>query len=344
MRGAMSLVFLASATLLGLIFPTLARGQEASPVPPAAPPLAVPGAPPLQGDVDGSVRLPGFCLTAEFLFLQPNREGLGLAVVSTHSNGETFRSLESLSWDGTPGLRVGGRYRFAESNIDIGATFTWFDAQTHSTVSAPDGGSLLGALATDRQARAATDATGDAGLNYAVLDLDAGWSTRLGDSLGARVFGGVRLASIDQTLSANYTGGKLGDAADFVSSPVRFWGAGLTAGAEATWNIYHGWGLYGRGRFGLISGMFISKRTEIAGGSLLDDERESFYTVVPVGELGAGIAYQSEHFFFSAGYEVTDWMDMVSGIGGPGSRGMLAPHRTGDITLEALSVRMGFTF
>src|SRR5207302_454582 len=135
------------------------------------------------------------------------------------------------------------------------------------------------------------------GLSYAVLDLDAGQSLRLSEALGVRAFGGVRLASINQSLQATYTGGALGDAADFVNSPVRFQGAGLTAGAEATWDLYRGWGFYGRGRFGLVSGVFDYSRTETVGQALVSDTCARFFTVIPVAELGVGLSYQGERFF-----------------------------------------------
>jgi hypothetical protein len=282
-------------------------------------------------------------ILGDFLLLRPNREGLGLAVVNSTQGGSTYSTLQSLSWDGTPGFRVGARYRFADPNVEFGATFTYFHATTQLSVNAPDGGSLVGVMALARQARDAMAADGNTGLSYAVLDLDAGRSAWLGDSLLLRAYGGVRLASIDQSLKGLYSGGALGANLDYVTSPIRFQGVGLTAGAEATWNLWRGFGLYGRGRIGLVSGSFDSRRTETLGATLVSDESERYFTVVPFGELGAGLSYQGERFFFSIGYELTDWGNMVSGIGGPGS-GTLGNRKRGDLTLEALTLRAGFSF
>src|SRR5204862_479825 len=81
-------------------------------------------------------------------------------------------------------------------------------------------------------AQDARAADADAGLTYRVLDLDLGKSVCLGDSVGVRLFGGARFASIDESLKCVYSGGALGTGFDSVSSPVDFRGAGLTAGAE----------------------------------------------------------------------------------------------------------------
>src|SRR5262249_33947032 len=150
----------------------------------------------------------------------------------------------------------------------------------------------------------ANAADGDAGLSYAVLDLDVGKTVCCGDTLDVRAIAGVRLASISQTLKSIYSGGALGDDSDFVNSPIRFYGAGLTCGGEANWKFFRGWGLYGRGRVGLLSGLFDNKRSETVGATLVDDESEKYHTLIPVAELGAGLSYQGEHLYFSFGYEM----------------------------------------
>jgi hypothetical protein len=281
-----------------------------------------------------------YYFSGEFLYFWPNREGLGTAVVNSSQDGMTFSTLESLNWDdGTPGFRIGARY--CPSEIDFGATFTYFHAKTQQTETAPDGGSLTGTLATDRRARNAMDADSDAGLSYAVLDLDVGKEFWCSEAFGIRGFGGIRLASINQTLKSIYTGGALGAAADYVNSPVRFYGAGITAGLETTWKLYRGWGLYGRGRFGLISSYFDSEETETVGAALIHNDRETYYTIIPVAEMGAGLCYQGEQWSIRAGYEMTDWINMVYRVGGTSAQ---SPHRRGDLTIQALTLRLGYAF
>jgi hypothetical protein len=310
---------------------------------PAAPPAAPPAIPTASSG-SGCDCLAGLWLTGELFYLRPNRDGLGVAVTSTTSGGTTSSSLEELSLGGTTAFRVGAAYLVPDSAVDLGATFTYFRADTQRIITAPDGGSLLGTLATDRDARDATAADAGAALSYAVLDLDAGTSVRVSDSLCLRAFGGVRLASIDQSLKAIYSGGSLGAGTDYVNSPVRYRGAGLTFGGEASCAVWQGWGFYGRARFGLLSGRFDSRFSETVGGSLVNDQSERFFTVTPFGELGAGLSYQGERLSFRVGYEVTDYVNFVNGIGGPGPGGAFGSRRRSDLNFEALGVRLGYSF
>ena len=59
-------------------------------------------------------------------------------------------------------------------------------------------------------------------------------------------------------------------------------------------------------RLGLLSGSFDSKRIETVGDAVIGDQSDTFRTLVPLVELGAGLGYQGEHLFFRTGYEVTD--------------------------------------
>lgn len=343
MRGAWRAAFLSTIACWRLVGVGIAQEQGVDSAPFAFVPSALLG-PPAQGDSDGRGPLAGLNLTGEFLYLWPNRDGLGMAVVSNNSNGLTYSSLESLSWDGTPAFRIGGRYCLPQSQLELGAVFTYLHAKSQRTVSAPEGGSLQGIFAADRRAQDATDADGDAGLSYALLDLDVGKSVCVSEWLQLRTFGGVRLASINQTLKSIYSGGALGENADYVNSPIRIYGAGLTAGGEATLEVYRGWGLYGRGRLGLLSSSFNSRRTETIGSSLVIDETDRYFTVIPVAELGAGLSYRSDRVSFGVGFEMTDWLNMVSGIGDATSNGALTVRKRSDLTLEGLSVRLGFSF
>src|SRR5262245_58327263 len=139
MRAAWPLVFFASFALVGLAGVVKAQ-QPAANLLPAAPPAEVGSVP--QGSPDASSPLAGLTLTGEFLMLRPNREGLGVAIVSTTHNGTTFDSLESLSFGGTSAFRVGARYLFPDADVEFGTTFTYFHARDQRTITAPDGGSL----------------------------------------------------------------------------------------------------------------------------------------------------------------------------------------------------------
>ncbi len=282
----------------------------------------------------------GLQFNGEFLFLRPHRDGLETALLS---NGPAS-AVDSLSWSNTPGFRAGASYRSPSSDWDFSAGFTYFHAKSQRTVSAADNETLLGLLTSNPAAKNATDADGDAGLGYAVIDLDLGRNIRFDDCLNMRLFGGVRLASIDQSLKCIYSGGALGDSADYVNCPVKFQGAGLSAGSEVTWNLWKGWGVYGKGRFALIEGQFKSQRSETVGDLLVSDMHDKFETLVPVAELGVGMGYQGPHFILRVGYELVDWFDTIGSLAPAGASGTLPVRQRGDLTLEAVSIKAAFTF
>ncbi len=287
---------------------------------------------------------PGFFLSGEMLFLIPNRQGLDFAVTNQKINGYDHRTLNSLSWGWNPGFRVGGYYRFAESGVDLGASFTFLRAVDNQAFSASQGGYLSGVTPVHPDASRVTSAMAEATLNYSVVDMDLGKTFALGESVVIRPLGGVRIASINQTFDSSFSGGDLGSWPVSVNNPVRFTGAGLTGGAEATWLIQGGLGVYGKGRGGLVSGLFDNKRTEYVGSMMVSSASDSIYSIVPFLELGAGVSYTGERWFVSVGYEVINWINMASGVENPWAPIGYKRERKSDLSLEGISLKLGFFF
>src|SRR5207247_2270762 len=134
----------------------------------------------------------------------------------------------------------------------------------------------------------------------------------VGECFTVKFFGGGRLAFIDQRFDVVYGGGSLGTTSVLVNSPVYFRGAGLTAGAEGTWKVWHGLGLYSGARFGLVSGKFRQNLTESMnnGSPPIVDVTEKYNNVIPTLELTAGVCWQNEHWRFAVGYELANWFNM----------------------------------
>ncbi|OWK43716.1 Lpg1974 family pore-forming outer membrane protein [Fimbriiglobus ruber] len=288
--------------------------------------------------------LRGLSFYGELLLVMPQRDGLQNAVVTHSANGMTSSTAESLSWSTTPALRIGGAYQLPGTGIELAATFTYLHAKDQQTVLAGPGDSLFGTYSNNPNARTAGSSDGDAGLSYGVVDLDVGKSIHVDDAFSFKVFGGVRMAVIDQTLKSIYSGGSLGSSPDYVDIPINFRGAGLSAGGEANWNVFRGWGLYGRGRVALLSGEFTTDRNEYVGGASYSSSSVQYGTIIPVVELGGGLNYRGERLLFSAGYELIDWINMVSGVSNSSSPGQGLTPKKGDLTLEAVTFRLGYRF
>jgi hypothetical protein len=318
-----------------------ARGDEPAALPPAT---TEPSAPPLDALAGLSApvaeRTGGFFLSGEYLLLRPHREGMEIGVVVPSQSAPAAGCVESLSWATTSGFRAGGGYRFGDG-WDVGAFFTYFHSPSQRTLDAPDGGFVLATLS-----QAGTSVVGsadaDSGLGYGVLDIEVGKSFRTCDSLGVRLFGGARIARIDQSLKCIYTGGLLGDSSDYINAPSKFTGAGFTAGGEATWNFYGNWGLYGRARLSLLSGESRNQYTEtVDAAAPLIDLHARYDLIVPVVEMGTGVSYRGRHVFASAGYDLVNWVNLINGLNFSGSQ---VDARRNDLMLEALSLKVGFTY
>lgn len=286
----------------------------------------------------------GFFLTGEMLFLIPNRQGLDFAVNNQRLNGYDYRTLNSLSWGWNPGFRVGGLYRFGDSGVDIGASFTFLRAVDNQALAASPGGSLTGVTSINPDASSVTSAMAEATLNYSVVDMDVGKTFALGKSVVVRPLGGVRIASINQKFSSVFSGGDLDNGPVSVDNPVRFTGAGLTGGAEGTWLIHGGLGVYGRARGGLVSGLSENRRSEYVGNTLISSASDSIYSILPFMELGAGVSYTGERWFVSVGYEVIEWINMAGGVENPWAPMGYQRERKSDLSLEGISLKLGFFF
>ena len=141
-------------------------------------------------------------------------------------------------------------------------TYTHFDTSAHRVFNAPAGGTLLATMTEGGGVDDVARSEGTSYLQYNVVDLDVNKYVCVGDSFLLKFTGGARIANINQPFSNVYSGGTLGNSSVQVDSPVKFRGYGLTTGLEGTWKFWHGWGLYGRGRFGLMSGQFDQSLTE----------------------------------------------------------------------------------
>ncbi len=288
----------------------------------------------------------GFWFSGEYLLLHPQRGGQNVGIAAPNYAGLSQGAVESLHWGDTSGVRGGVGYTLPGTDWDVGLFATYFDARNHQTLTPASGGFILDTRSHWGGYELVDSVDGTTGLNYLLIDLALGKTLRIGESVDLRLFGGARFAQIDQTLKTIYTGGTLGSNLDNVSCPDTFQGGGLTTGCEGNWKLYQNWGLYGKARLSLLVGQFRTQLQETIGQrESYPTIDESFDRVIPCSELGAGVSYHGEHFFVSAGYDFVTWFNMVNNVEYLDS---VIPnhttHRQGDLTLDALSLKLGFNF
>jgi hypothetical protein len=298
-------------------------------------------------EAEGGGLLSGAFVTGEYLLLHPRRNALDYAVVSPDANLTPGGTIQSLDWHTTSGFRVGAGYQLSGEPWQFGVTYMYLHSFDDRSVSAPAGGAAFATLTRGGGVDDIATASGSTNLDFNVIDLLAARPVAVCPTLNVRLFGGGRFAWIDQKLTAVYNGGASGAVNDIVSSPVYFRGAGLTGGAQAFWQFYHQFGLYGRFSGSLLSGQFRNFLTEANnnGATPIVNVQEKYYQVVPVLELGLGVAWQGEHMRLSVGYELQNWFDMVNSPTFPSPSNIGLPvRRFSDLSLEGLAVQLGVFF
>lgn len=289
----------------------------------------------------------GLYFEGSYLLLKPRRNALDFAVISPNTKETPGGTVQSFDWETTNGFRFGTGWRLPGKEWSLGITYTYAHSKDDQSQAAPNGGALYQTLGRAGGYDQVGRADGFSSIDYNVIDLDLSKKIKVHESLDLTVFGGGRFAWIDQQLAAVYNGGPDKAANDLVSSPVYFRGAGLTVGSEGLWNFWGGLGLYGRARASLLSGEFRNflKETANSGTVSIVNVNEKYTQIVPVADIGLGVAYCGEHFHLSVGYELSNWFNMVNSIDFPDSSNIgKVGRRVSDVSLEGLAVQLGLVF
>jgi hypothetical protein len=289
----------------------------------------------------------GLYFTGDYLLIRARRNALDFALSSPGGGDIAAGDVQSLSWETRSGFRFGFGYLMPDDAWRIGVNYTYFYTAADRTLNAPSGGQLFATLTRGGSIDDVSSASAFTSLSYNVIDLDATRHLSLGHHLDLDLFGGGRLAFIDQKFDATYNGGSSLAVGAMVQSPIYFRGAGLTAGGRGFWEMWNHFGLYGGGRLSLLSGEFRNFLSETNGNGAVTivNVKDTYYQVIPEVELNAGVAYQGEHFRFSVGYELANWFNMVNSPDFvTGSNIGKVSRRTSDLTLEGLAVEVGVLF
>jgi hypothetical protein len=345
--------------------PTLTPAEpKPPPHPPAAPlidgklPVAeplepTPDPPPVSHPVDGvhvepepPAEGPGLEFWGEYLFLKARRNALDFALLSPTPSATLGGSVEALDWQARSGFAAGTGWRLPNTEWQLAVNYTYFHTSDERILTAPDGGALLATLPARGAVGLVGTASAESNLNYQVLDLDLRRRVSLVSDFDLNLFGGGRFAWIDQKFDVLYNGVSASNYA--VSSPVSFRGGGVSIGGDGFWNIWRGAGLYARARGSILSGQFRNQLNETGAAGTAAAQpavavRDQSYDLIPVTEVGLGVAYRGEHMIFSVGYEMSNWYNMVNSPDFSSPTGQFN-RRSSDLMLEGLAVQLGFMY
>lgn len=282
---------------------------------------------------------------ADLLLLRPRRQSFDFALSSYTPTGNGANGdLQNLDYSFRTGLKAGLGLELPDG-WQIELSILNFHSENQRNVTAPEGGALY-ATTTNLSFDEIGSAQASGNVNFNVMDLDFGRWVELDPSFSFRFTGGARFAWIDQQFSAIYNGGPMNAQNSTVNMPIHFSGAGVTAGAEGVWNFMGKIGLYGRGKGGLVSGRFSSYLTETAnnGSTTILNIHDRYDSIVPTMDVGIGLCYRGEIATVRLGYDLFNYFDMVDSLQFPGPQIGNPVRRTSNISLDGVTMELGFRF
>ncbi|HET6574315.1 MAG TPA: Lpg1974 family pore-forming outer membrane protein [Fimbriiglobus sp.] len=334
---------------VGVVVP-VGDGPLATPEPPIhvrdLTPAELPGGSNSAYNVLTTPESPGaWLVTADYLLWRPRLDSTDYALLDPRNDLAPQGRVRNLTYDTRSGLRVGLGYRLPGHGWDVGVTYTDLHTSGHDALAAPPGGVLYPTLTRPGLIDTASRAAATAGLDYQVFDIDFGKRFAVDPYLSLRVFGGVRLASIDVDQSVLYDGcqARLAE----VRTCAGLEGAGPTAGAEARWAVSDRLGLFGTARGGMLFADFDGRVRETnAGGAVLNaDVSDRFAGLAPFVSVGLGGSWRWRTLTLVAGYEVTHWFKATTRpvLVDDFAAGKVV-RRRGDLSLDGIFLRLGAAY
>ncbi len=215
--------------------------------------------------------------------------------------------FENVPMSFDPGARVWVGYEWP-SGWETRVAYTWHEAEGEGETEDPDGGGDSDLYAT-RMHVDSTNALSTAGAEYefelGVYDLEMGrWFTP-NEFAAVRIFCGVRVASIESELAAEYLTTAASTDTALETNDIDAYG--LRAGIEAEWSWENGWGI-----FGSLAGSVLMQEVDyalVAVDDLTDDVNleDSFTSALPMLETQIGVSWSTGPWRVAAGYELSDW-------------------------------------
>ncbi len=281
---------------------------------------------------------------AEYLYLRPRRRAHDFVIVDPVLDNSIGGTISSLDWETNSAYRLAAGYKVGHG-WEVGAVYFYLHSKDERSVSAPAGGALFATL-TAPDIDQASNAQAGSNIDMDVIDVELAKRLELHECLALRLSAGPRFATIQQKLNAFYTGGTAG-VGSIVSSPISFDGYGIKTGADALFKLWGGAGVYARANMSLLCGDFETRLTQVNNGgqTFVVDVGDKFRKVVPITEMGLGIAWENENVRLSVGYEIANFFNLVDSLDfiEGASFGKIG-RRTSDLSYEGFSAAVGFSY
>ena len=346
-------ISLATLSLLALTS-TAAAQQPLVPLPRSQPELISdpsnslnnPGRPTrLPDDIPSAGSAAQIVFELDYKLWRPRRQANDFAIADPNVDGVVEGPIQSLNPGFSSGFRIGADYRRACSNWDLEFAYTYFRAYDALAVNSPPGGQLWATQTRPGIIEIVDTATATTRFQHDIFDLALGRTVNFDPNFSMRFQGGVRIAHIGQDFSAFYDGGNASQTQ--VASGFDFVGAGLMIGGEAHWNIWRSFSLYGQSHLGMLLGATDSRLRETDSNGLVinSDVSERASVAVPVLEMGLGVEWTRGRWNLRAGYEVSNWFQLIStpDFADDVTRGRLI-RRQSNYSVDGLFFRIAYSY
>jgi len=270
---------------------------------------------------------PGVVGSIEYLNWAARRTNLDYAAVvnpaqlPVPATGYTPLETVSLGFRRDEGLRAAVGYHFA--GWDLLWTYTQFHTEGQASV-VEGSATTLGLVATrtivgGTPSEMVLDTAGDkieadGSLLLRIHDIEGNWRYALNETVGFRAFGGVRLAMLDEEFNNHYSFMFQGFIPEtgVIHQPVSMTAAGIRFGAEFQWRTLGGLQIFGRGAQSVLVADFQTQQYEKDTlNGLIINQFNSSSQIIPVLEAAVGVAWSRGPWELSAGYEASNWFNMV---------------------------------
>src|SRR5262245_37487926 len=299
----------------------------------------------LPDDVPSNCSPGQIVLNFEYLFLRPRRQGNDFAIADPNDDGVVEGPVQALNSGFASGFRIGAGYRRCGSPWQFDFSYTWFRARDEVSVNAPAGGILWATQTRPGIIEVANTATASTRWAHDIFDMLLSRDFQGEAGVGLRLQAGARIAHIGQDFNAFYDG--LNAAQTQVATGFDFVGAGPMIGGEISWLGWRNLSIFGFGRGGLLLGVTNFDVRETDGNGLTEngDITDRSPVTIPVVEMGLGLAWQYRNWNIRAGYEISNWFQMVStpDFVDDVNRGHLT-RRQSNYSVDGLFFRLGYNY
>jgi hypothetical protein len=275
---------------------------------------------------------------AEYLYWQPTNHQLDYAIVDDFGAAAVSGETARLEYEAQSGVRAGLGFQTA-SGWDLQFAYTGLESRDEQQTE----GFLIATVSHPSFNVFATSAEATADLDYDVLDLEFGHRFLITEACRLRLHAGLRGARISQALDVRFDGGDF--FAGHVARSHEFRGIGLRVGAEGTWLLCYGVGVFGRVGGSLLAGNLDTRAVESDALGLIVNVSDDADLIAPATEIALGLTWEGRHWQVQTGYELTSWYNLSNRLAFHDDLHVASFSRSQDVLgLHGLFARVGYAW